>query len=624
MTNAGKTYTIQGDQQNPGLVPRLISSIFERSNGHCKVEISMLEIYQEKIYDLLSKSKEKLNIRDGSGKVEVPKLTMHPISSTEEATKHMCAATARRSKASTFLNAGSSRSHAVYTITLRQSPTLDEFSSSSSHSSSLSSQIVTSEFHIVDLAGSERSNRTKASIAQQKEANNINVSLMQLWRCLQGMRRNKSSSAAADGSGVSSTTTAAASVSESIIPFRDSKLTHLLMPILSSAGSGGVSMIACVNPHIDDYDETLSILGNASLALKIKEFTDFNRSGSTTVNKTTSTDELAGTNRTVASSRPSSNAGIKRRAMESTGNAAKKRSTGRAGYSTASTAYVHEEGPSEDPEAAMKRMQKEMEQLRQENLLLAQGQINREAEIRMEVSQEMAQRSCHLLEQIQDLREQLACLESQRIGDVKKSAKKVRRQQIDNAQEDTSKDLREAEEELERVKSTFESQIAALLATKTQLEKELGAYREKHHIAAAASVDSAAEQAIKLQKEQRFRRKDSTVSNELPPSQQQQMKQRSPPRSPLGTVTTKFVNSPKMAEHTSHSHQVTFGSDPALSKVNVSLLKKVVAATSPQRIRVITDENLPAMSTSASASSSSSSSAAATYMTRLRVNAMKM
>jgi hypothetical protein len=383
-------------------------------------------------------------------------------------------------------------------------------------------------------------------------------------------------------------------------------------------------MIACVNPHIDDYDETLSILGNASLALKIKEFTDFNRSGSTTVNKTTSTDELAGTNRTVASSRPSSNAGIKRRAMESSGNAAKKRSTSRAGYSTASTAYVHEEGPSEDPEAAMKRMQKEMEQLRQENLLLAQGQINREAEIRMEVSQEMAQRSCHLLEQIQDLREQLACLESQRIGDVKKSAKKVRRQQIDNAQEDTSKDLREAEEELERVKSTFESQIAALLATKTQLEKELGAYREKHHIAAAAaSVESAAEQAIKLQKEQRFRRKDSTVSNELPPSQQQQMKQRSPPRSPLGTVTTKFVNSPKMAEHTSHSHQVTFGNDPALSKVNVSLLKKVVAATSPQRIRVITDENLPAMSTSASASSSSSS-AAATYMTRLRVNAMKM
>ena len=598
MTNAGKTYTIQGDQQNPGLVPRLISSIFQRSAGNCKVDISMLEIYQEKIYDLLSKSKEKLNIRDGSGKVEVPKLSMHPISSTEEATKFMCTATARRSKASTFLNSGSSRSHAVYTITLRQSLNRDE----SSSSSNINSQTITSEFHIVDLAGSERSSRTKASIAQQKEANNINVSLMQLWRCLQGMRRNKTSS---DGNMTSSVV-----VPESIIPFRDSKLTHLLMPILIGAGSGGVSMIACVNPHIDDYDETLSILGNASLALKIKEFTELNRTGSImskSINNAASSEELAGTNRSIALSRSSSNAGMKRRAVESAGNAAKKRSYGRAGYST--TSHAHEEGSSEDSDAAMRRMQKEMEQLRQENLLLAQGQMNREAEIRMEVSQEMAQRSCHLLEQIQDLREQLSCLESQRIGDVKKSAKKVRRQQIDTAQEDTTKDLREAEEELERVKTTFESQIAALLATKTQLEKELYTYKEKHQIV-ADPVETAAEQAIKLQKEQRFRRKDSASSNE-PQLQQQQVKQKSPPRSPLGTVTTKFVNSPKA------EHQVGFNSDGGLGKLNVPLLKKVVATASPQRIRVITDENLPAMSTSAS-------SAAATYMTRLRANALKL
>jgi Kinesin motor domain len=46
-----------------------------------------------------------------------------------------------------------------------------------------------------------------------------------------------------------------------IIPFRDSKLTHLLMPQLCRAGLSGVAMIACVNPQIDDYDETLSILG---------------------------------------------------------------------------------------------------------------------------------------------------------------------------------------------------------------------------------------------------------------------------------------------------------------------------------------------------------------------------
>ena len=49
--------------------------------------------------------------------------------------------------------------------------------------------------------------------------------------------------------------------SQEIIPFRESKLTHLLMPILNRAGMSGTAMIACVNPQVDDYDETISILG---------------------------------------------------------------------------------------------------------------------------------------------------------------------------------------------------------------------------------------------------------------------------------------------------------------------------------------------------------------------------
>ena len=94
------------------------------------------------------------------------------------------------------------------------------------------------------------SNRTKASVQQQKEANNINTSLMQLWRCLQSMKK-KSSEGSNDKS-------------SDIIPFRDSKLTHLLMPQLCRAGLSGVAMIACVNPQVDDYDETLSILGQCT------------------------------------------------------------------------------------------------------------------------------------------------------------------------------------------------------------------------------------------------------------------------------------------------------------------------------------------------------------------------
>jgi Kinesin motor domain len=100
---------------------------------------------------------------------------------------------------------------------------------------------------LIDLYFAPHSNRTKANIQQQKEANIINTSLMQLWRCLQSMQR-KSSECNSEKS-------------IDIIPFRDSKLTHLLMPQLCRAGLSGVAMIACVNPQIDDYDETLSILG---------------------------------------------------------------------------------------------------------------------------------------------------------------------------------------------------------------------------------------------------------------------------------------------------------------------------------------------------------------------------
>jgi len=129
MTNAGKTYTIQGSNSNPGVLPRLVSAILDEmtskgsnndptSNDNWDLHISMLEIYQESIFDLLSKKKEKLSIRDANGKVEVSKLSTHSVKSTKEACKLMDQAASRRSKSSTFLNTGSSRSHAVYTVTL--------------------------------------------------------------------------------------------------------------------------------------------------------------------------------------------------------------------------------------------------------------------------------------------------------------------------------------------------------------------------------------------------------------------------------------------------------------------------------------------------------------------------
>lgn len=624
MTNAGKTYTIQGDTHNPGLLPRIISTILQKISGNqsSSVEISMLEIYQEKIYDLLSKSKEKLSIRDGNGKVEVSKLTTHHITSIEEATKHMSAAATKRSKATTFLNTGSSRSHAVYTVTLKQQ-------SEDQH------DMISSEFHLVDLAGSERSNRTKASSAQQKEANNINVSLMQLWRCLQGMRRFKANSC----EGVLHTHS-----SESIIPFRESKLTHLLMPILSRAGSGGVSMIACVNPHMDDYDETLSILGNASLALKIKEFADLNRTAQThlqavgganlgatgqgllplqqqQLSRSTTApvlqeelkDKQCPTQPRVSNATVSSTAavGAKRR-WEGSNNhaisaaASKKRSTGKAVHSSTLSSTMDAAVDTE----AFDRMKREMEELRKENILLAQQQMSREAEIRMEVSQEMAQRSNHLLEQIQLLRDQLAAYESHQVIDVRKSAKKARKQQLNVAQEGTSKDLQEAEEELERMKSSFESQIASLMAVKTQLETELHGMKGKGSRSSMQEKDTNG--------------KASKVSFNS---------QNSPGRSPLSTVTTKVMNASPVNEVLSLKRADMFGnatcstngannSYSCSSNNNGGILKSAISAmrkatASPQRIRSQTDENQqPTIM--------GTGNAGATYMTRLRSQGVKL
>jgi hypothetical protein len=90
MTNAGKTHTIQGNKSTPGIMPLLVQEVLGHLHMSGSTEwdlnISMLEIYQEKIYDLLNekKKKEKLSIRDGNGRVEVMGLSQHPISSAEQ------------------------------------------------------------------------------------------------------------------------------------------------------------------------------------------------------------------------------------------------------------------------------------------------------------------------------------------------------------------------------------------------------------------------------------------------------------------------------------------------------------------------------------------------------------
>lgn len=97
--------------------------------------------------------------------------------------------------------------------------------------------IAISQLSLVDLAGSERTNRTKNCGQRLREAANINNSLMTLRNCLEILRENQISGVI------------------KIIPYRESKLTHLFKNYFD--GEGDIRMVVCINPRIDDYDETV-------------------------------------------------------------------------------------------------------------------------------------------------------------------------------------------------------------------------------------------------------------------------------------------------------------------------------------------------------------------------------
>lgn len=621
-------------------MPRLVSAILERidaggEDGDWELSTSMLEIYQEKIYDLLSKKRDKLSIRDGNGRVEVCKLSSHVVTSSLEAFKLMDEGSSRRAKSQTNLNAGSSRSHAVYTLSLAKKGSSKE-------------PVV---FQVVDLAGAERGNRTKANQAQQKEANNINVSLMQLWRCLHGMKRHSG--------GID------------IVPFRESKLTHILMPLLSRAGLAGVAMIACVNPQSDDYDETVSILGNASLACKIKEITDLGRVGGVGGGAAAATSgaQAKEGGRTSAGNEDPKAGGKKRRADGSTigpnkvagagtrdsmvtngttVGALKRTASGKAFVSInldSSEVDNGAPGGSNDENNAetvqeLKRLRKDVARLELENKKMHSAQLKRETEIRMQVSEEMAARSAHLLEQIQELQDQLYARQSH-VDDVTKSCKKAKKRMVELANEEAANDLLEAEEELERVKAAYESEIAKLKEDKARLEAEVEMWRNKAmglETAPSSSINSvfnpmvqaATSNAVvnktavaesfsqRMQRDQRFN-KGSEQQKQEPPAKLT----KSPSRSPLAPVQhngTSPVNndtkdpsqkqrpaSPKRA--VSPGPQNRAGDSP--------IRKRQAASTADENSRGVA-QKLQAHQQQQNAASSESNNVGQTYLKRLR------
>ena len=266
-TGSGKSYTMMGTPNEPGLIPRTCEDLFQRieaaqietPNIAYNVRVSYFEVYNEHVRDLLvpvvpSQPSYYLKIRESPTEGPYVKdLTEVPVRSLDEILRYMQMGDRSRTVASTKMNDTSSRSHAVFTILLRQIHHDMETDETTERSSRI---------RLVDLAGSERAKATEATGQRLREGSNINKSLTTLGRVIAALADPKSGTPRkGGGSGGRGRHTG-----EQIVPYRDSILTWLLKDSLG--GNSKTAMIACIAPG--DYDETLSTLRYADQAKRIR------------------------------------------------------------------------------------------------------------------------------------------------------------------------------------------------------------------------------------------------------------------------------------------------------------------------------------------------------------------
>ncbi|KAH6926862.1 hypothetical protein HPB50_022631 [Hyalomma asiaticum] len=249
-TGSGKSYTMMGTADNKGVIPRLCDSLFERiaccadPNISYKVEVSYMEIYNERVHDLLDPrgGKQHLKVREHNilGPY-VDGLSTLAVSSYEEINNLMTEGNKSRTVAATNMNSESSRSHAVFNITLT--------CLIKDNVSGVTGEKV-SKMSLVDLAGSERAVKTGAIGDRLKEGSNINKSLTTLGLVISKLADQSSGKA-----------------KDSFVPYRDSVLTWLLKDNLG--GNSRTVMVAAISPAADNYEETLSTLRYADRAKRI-------------------------------------------------------------------------------------------------------------------------------------------------------------------------------------------------------------------------------------------------------------------------------------------------------------------------------------------------------------------
>jgi kinesin family protein 18/19 len=244
-TGCGKTHTISGTPEEPGIIFLTMKELFERiddlkDSKHIEVSLSYLEIYNETIRDLMEPENNSkiLTLReDSNNRISVSNLSTHNPQSVEDVMNMIIIGNKNRTSSPTEANATSSRSHAVLQINVSQK----------NRTADITESHMFATLSIIDLAGSERAAATKNRGERLQEGANINKSLLALGNCINALcdvrRKNH-------------------------IPYRDSKLTRLLK--FSLGGNCKTVMIVCISPSSHHYDETLNTLKYADRAKQIK------------------------------------------------------------------------------------------------------------------------------------------------------------------------------------------------------------------------------------------------------------------------------------------------------------------------------------------------------------------
>ena len=247
-TSSGKTYTMQGEmgsESTMGIIPRMISHVFdfihEQDSTEFMIKVSMIEIYQEKIRDLLDVSRVNLPIREDTIKgIYVDGCSERYVGCPQDVLASLELGSNNRAQAATNMNEHSSRSHSIFILTINQTNKKEGFSK-------------IGKLYLVDLAGSEKISKTGATGHTLEEAKIINKSLTTLGRVINNLTDGKSQH----------------------IPYRESKLTRVLQESLG--GNSKTCLIITCSPSIYNESETLSTLRFGERAKKIKNKPKINK-----------------------------------------------------------------------------------------------------------------------------------------------------------------------------------------------------------------------------------------------------------------------------------------------------------------------------------------------------------